>query len=376
MVQVMGRARAFSQQVAMDLAREDAVQTMLAMHAAGYGDAAREAVRRNTVEVAGAGTFVRGVACVPMALRSNHLDYYVAKGKEFDGQIQALAAALAQKAVGRSVLVLPPTQVGTGAVSQLSDTIRNLLLGQIDPNDDIHIVDNWAPEALELRIQLSTVKEDVTGFVTLGDLSLGGLRFPLGLFNLTPGEADPVIPPGSISGGVAPRRGANGLNAYMAPPTPTGIACEGDVVDLVANTDRNARVRLYSVASDGRAYLLWPPDPRWVGVPTGAGPTADEVRQLRLPGTTMVPGADGRDERLVLVAVPPGVSFGAAERWRGYCEVQGGFSDALVPPGAAVSSTSFLVRPAEATGCVLSDAIEQERLASAQAIVDEAVPCR
>ncbi len=376
MVQVMGRARAFSQQVAMDLAREDAVQTMLSMHAAGFGDAAREAVRRNTVEVEGAGTWLRGVACVPMALRSSYLDYYVDKGKEFDSQIHALVAALSRDAVGRSVLVLPPTQVGSGAVSQLSDTIRNLLLGQIDPNDNIHIVDNWVPDALELQIQLSTVKEDVTGFVTLGEQSIGGLQFPLGLFNLTPGEANRGIPPGNLSGGGEPRRGTNGLKVYMAPPTPNGIACEGQVVDLVANTDRNARVRLYSVASDGRTYLLWPPDPRWVGVPAGLGPTADEVpRQLRLPGTTMVPTADGQAERLILVAVPAGGSLGAAERWRGYCEVRGGFSEALVPAGAAVSSTSFLVRPAEATGCVLSEAIEQDRLASAQAIVDQAMPC-
>lgn len=381
MIQVMGRASGWGKLAAMDAAREDGVEQMVSMHAAGFGATAREAVRRNTFEVVGAGTFQRQVACVPMALPRDYVDHLERAGRDLDDQVRTLAAALAREARGRVVDVRPATRGESGAVSQVSDSIRSLLLGYLGPTDGVRFLEDgrWVPNSVPLTIKLTANKVEVIGTVRLDGVPLGGLRFPLDLFSLTPGETNAADTAASVSVGGEDRRGANGLSVYIAPPDPDGIACEGEVVELVVNTDRPARVRLYSVSADGTTYLMWPPDPRYAGgVPAGTGPTGDQmVSELRLPGTTMIPSADGRDERMVLVAVPPGGSFGAAENWRGFCEVSGGFSEAaLLPPGAAVSSVSFLVRPSEATGCVLTEAVESARVSNAVAIVGQAPPCR
>ena len=380
MIQVMGRAKGWKMQVAMDAAREDGVQQMLA-YATGYGESAREAVQRNTLPVQGAGTFQRGVACVPMALLREYQQHLERSGKDLDDQIRKIAAELAGAAKGRVVNLLPVTWGDSGAVSQVGDSIRDLLQGSFGANDGVRFLDGpWRPDAVPLKIQLTASGDQFTGSVQLDGFPLGGLRFPRDLFKITPGEEGDTVPEASVSVGGADRLGTNGLSVFVAPPDPDGMPCEGDIVELVANTDRPARVRLYSVTADGTTYLMWPPAPdrQSVNVPKGGGPTGDQVDgALRLPGTTMIPAADRRDERMVLVAVPPGASFGVAENWGGFCKVPGGFSErTLLPPGAAVSSTSFQVRRAEATGCALTEAVESARVLEATKIVDQAQPCK
>jgi hypothetical protein len=374
MIQVQGWKKALNKQEAVDAAHEDAVQKMLAQHGAGFGASTIEAMRRNTVDVV-APTFVGGWGCATVALSREFVDHLQAAGDDLDRQIHGIAATLKLAAKDRPVVVRPPEQGETGAVSQLGDSIRSLLLQQMI---GVRVLtDHWEAGASQLQVQLTPNKVEMNGVVLLDGVVLGGLKFPLDLYSINPGEAGGTLVEPSRAPGATNRRGQGGLEVNVAPPKPSGIACEGDVVDLVADVAVPARVRLYNVLADGSAYLIWPPRNGTPGVPGGGGATADEVSsQLRLPGSTMLPSLDGRDERLVMVAVPPGASFGSTESWRAFCAVPGGFSDKLVPAGAAVSTTSFLVRRAETTGCAMTEQIATARVAAKQEVVATAPVCR
>ena len=374
MIQVQGWKKALNKQEAVDGAHEDAVQKMLAQHGAGFGASTIEAMRRNTVDVAPP-TFKDGWGCATVALRREFVDHLQSAGADLERQIQAIAATLKLEAKDRLVDVRPPEQGDSGAVSQLGDSIRSLLLQKMV---GVRVLtDRWEAGAAQLQVQLTPNKVDMTGTVLLDGVVQGGFKFPLDLYNITPGEAGGTLVEPSRAPGATNRSGQGGLEVHIAPPKPSGIACEGDVVDLVADVAAPARVRLYNVLADGSAYLIWPPPNGTPGVPGGGGATADEVsRQLRLPGSTMLPSSDGRDERLVMVAVPPGASFGPTESWRGFCAVPGGFSDKLMPAGAAVSTTSFLVRRAETTGCAMTEQIATARVAAKQEVVSTAGACR
>ena len=373
MIKAQGWKKAMSKQEAVDGAHENAVQNMLTQHGAGFGASTIEAMRRNTVDVAPP-TFVGGWGCATVALSREYVDHLKSAGADLDRQIQVIAAKLKLEAKDRLVDVRPVEQGDTGAVSQLADSIRSLLVQQMI---GVRVLtDHWEAGASQLQIQLTPNKVDMTGTVLLDGVVQGGFKFPLDLYRINPGEAGGTLTEPSRAPGATNRRGQGGLEVNIAPPKPSGIACEGDVVDLVADVQARARVRLYSVLGDNSAYLIWPPPNGNSGVPSGEGATADEVsHQLRL-NSTMLPSSDGRDERLVMVAVPPGASFGPTENWRGYCAVPGGFSDKLVPAGAAVSTTSFLVRHAETTGCVMTAQIATDRVAAKQAVVSTAGACR
>ena len=123
--------------------------------------------------------------------------------------------------------------------------------------------------------------------------------------------------------------------------TRDGVVCPGEILRPVLMVSQQARVQVYSVARDGRGFLVWPPpgDPGLVDSLLDLG----EFAAVETP--------DHGDERLVAVAVPAGAYFGKTEGWTGFCRLSGVFGPVLYPAGAALGAATWRVLPAGMGGC-------------------------
>jgi len=76
--------------------------------------------------------------------------------------------------------------------------------------------------------------------------------------------------------------------------------------------------------------------------------------------TTVAQPATG-DERLLVVALPPGAKWSKTAGWHGFCEVAGGVGPDFYPDDAAVGTATFTVYQAGTEGCAKVPGIEAVR---------------
>jgi hypothetical protein len=154
------------------------------------------------------------------------------------------------------------------------------------------------------------------------------------------------------------------LHAEISLPGVVGQACEGQTVNAHVRVDKASRVQIYSVAKDGRGYLIWD------------GQVDKEADSVPLTLTAMPD-----DETLLAVAAPSGGNLGIAEGWRpdryqyGVCEVGGGVKASIFPSAAALGSFTYRVVPGGTEGCSLDPAAAQ-RLDEANEVLSKVEACR
>jgi len=136
-------------------------------------------------------------------------------------------------------------------------------------------------------------------------------------------------------------RRLEGRRAWIAMASDSGLFCEGDHLAPVVMVSQPSRLRVYSVAHDGDAYLIWPPP--------GHGDRVDG--RLSLGRVDLVALPEEGDERLLAVAAPAAGNLGVTDAWEGFCRVPGEFSEALYPSGAAVGTRTFTVLPPGSGEC-------------------------
>ena len=136
--------------------------------------------------------------------------------------------------------------------------------------------------------------------------------------------------------------GPMGLQSGSLPGAAFGISlqhsgtddqfCEGESFDLIAHTDAPARVHVYSVLPDGRAWHVWPM-PGQDNLVTGAR-TLDRM----VAGPT-----PGGDEYLLAVAVPQTSPPTALDRHTGFCRAATNPGPGWYPPAAAAAAITWRI---------------------------------
>jgi hypothetical protein len=285
--------------------------------------------------------------------------------------MKTLAAGVVQKAGGKPVNVLAPKWASGCSAGTIGQAVRASFIERMGTIPGAIL----APESQHgagtvLKMTLSPGPEGVTIVPTMqkeGDLGvtpLPGFSFARDLFNVPPDETGMCRGDAELGLVDGQRPGVTGLHAEISLPGVVGQACEGQTVHAHVHVDAPARVQIYSVAKDGRGYLIWDDEI------ASDGDTGD----LTL---TAMPD----DETLLAVAVPKGGTLGVADGWRptrydqGMCEVSNGVKAGLFPSAAALGSFTYRVVPGGTEGCSVDPAAAQ-RLDDANTFLAGAQPCR
>lgn len=285
----------------------------------------------------------RQSACAPMVIKLDALYSYERDLEELDAKVADLAAALTA-AAGPSAIVsiAPPTwpsgcvagDLGYALAAQLRTSLAKLPLRLASAPD-------LAAGVLSIGITPGGQRAVVhAGYRPAGEgaeIPLPGFSFPLDLYGLSPSEAGRCAPRDRM--GLEQRTGRDGLRVSLHVPADGGRLCEGKRVTAEVYTNRPARIQIWSVLEDGRAFLIGP-DPSLVpgGLLSRPGPVL-HIDPLALP--------ELGDEWLVAVAIPEGEPAQAATA---PCRA-GLWSAARLPQGSAVSSQTWTVLPEGTGGC-------------------------
>lgn len=336
--------------MAEDQARYKAIERMVEGHAAGFGATARNALRR-AITAAGAVRY-RGGYCVTVHVPRAAVTRLEDEANALDAALATVAAEVRAKAGARDIRLAIAWSNGNSV--DFGDWMRNTVEANLK---GARLSEAWDPSALDVRITLAASGERVSARVVADRESLGGFGFPSDLFGVAAeGSGIAVARIGLPEGG---RPGAGGLRVEVSSPVADGVACTGEVGEVVMRTDRPARVRLYSVDARGDAWLVWPLSAEvFPGAPRGSGPHGDVLGRVA-PDGAVIGGALGvqmalfpsgtGDERFVAVAIPPGASW--PEPWEGYCHLPTPFDGSRYPAGSSVATATYSMRAAGSYEC-------------------------
>lgn len=295
---------------------------------------------------------VSGRACAHAGVRRDYLD-------DDKGDQQRLAAAIAElgtRIAGKVTTPLwidPPTWTTSGchagpAGSAMVAELRNALASagsvklatQSDTATRLHLsLDVRATEVVvsaDLREPRATTVTPLPGFTVPGDL-----------FELGEARADCRFDQ-ELGLTAGTRAGNDGRTVRITLPD-DGAYCEGDRINPVVVVDRPSRVKVFSVARDGTAYLVWPP-PNQDGVVQSTAP----LGEMDLFRSTV----EG-DEKLVAISVPVGGSFGASQNWKAFCKAPAPLTAAAWSPTAAAGAATFVVQRYDAPACLRRGVIQR-----------------
>jgi hypothetical protein len=286
-------------------------------------------------------------ACATAVIPVEYLDAFDRDARAVEQKIFELAVAT-KWAVGESRTVILDPVWSNGTPAAVGPSLVGRLRGELGKLGFVEYAEVWDPArelVLELTLEPAALVVDakVRNPADGSSQLLPGFKVPAGLFPVSEADrlraaSDPML---GISGGR--RVGAGGLVARLQVPSHDGRLCHGERYVPSIITTKDARIRVFSVAADGHAELVWPI--RGAKDEVDGGPTPTPMNQLEALWS-----ADA-DERLVAVAVPAGTSFGAMERWTEWCSVPGQFGPTLYPDGAAVAASTFTIAPNGASGC-------------------------
>jgi len=266
------------------------------------------------------------------------------------GDQEALGRDLADLAAqirGQSqLLILQPTlwaETGCSA-GDLGATLLNELKNQL-ADGTTRITSQGAPGAAALQLILHRSGDDITLAASLrapqqsADLPLKGFAFAADLFQVDAGQGDCRF---DRDLGLVDGRRDGSAGAVSIDIGQTGVFCEGDKVEPVVRVERASVVKVYSIARDGQAYLIWPP----------SGQDGVIEQSIELGSMDLLINDARGDEKMVAVAMPVGTSYGATEGWTGFCEVPNPFSAGSYPESASAAAASFRVLPLDDTVCL------------------------
>jgi len=354
-----GRTEAHAYEKAKGRAREQLVEQLCA----GYDELRCAAVTRH-VRDWGPGSWVPpkggrpGSACAVVTIERTYMDQVESEYRVLDQDLTSLAGEIRDQ-LGAQPLVLDPPRwasgcnagtVGAALVSELRRRLKDV---------DLAKPGRRPAGAQLLRLTISPGAESVGVDATLGgvradvETSLGGLRFAPDLFGIPADEVGECA--SQASTGMADRTGRDGLRVDALFDAPDGLACEGSQVPMGLDTNRAARVWLFSVAPDGSALLAWP-------TPATAK-TVEGHHSIGSVDVVTYPG--GGDEQLVAVALPPDQGWLQVDSWVGPCRVPGKLSSLGTPGAAAVGSASYTVVAAGDGDCPETNTIDPLEMAAA-----------
>ncbi|MFH1466036.1 MAG: hypothetical protein ABIO70_16750 [Pseudomonadota bacterium] len=266
------------------------------------------AARRNIVPL-GAGQWetrgARGWACASVAIEEAVLNSQQRDLAQLDADLSVLAQALF--APGATLQILPPTWKSTGCSAGEPGAHLHTLLHQ--KLAGVPLAARGTPGARQVRLELTVAGGQAALAVSTRDpgaagwIPLSALTFPADLFQLSPDDARICPAEAGVPTGEQP--GAGGLTVQLYAVGQGGLYCEGETVSPRIELSGPARLRLYSVESDGTGFRVWPhraEDDRVFS------PTEPPV----LPAFTAVQAPDGGDSRLVVAAFPPDAALDPA----------------------------------------------------------------
>jgi len=346
----VGNASGPDKGAALKSAREDALAKATEAACAGFGSLRCAAIRRNMSDWKnGHWDPETGAACAAVALKKTWLDSLERDIEEFARNVDQLAVSVVPH-LGEAPLQLEAPVWNSGCAAgevgaALSETLRNALAYP----GSVRLVPDGAtdPGAAVLQLKLTPSADKVILSASIqppGETALvplGGFSFPLDVFEVDADEegtcrSDQAL--GLVDGA---RVGADGRRVWIAITSDRGLFCEGEQLEPIVMVSQPSRLRVYSVAHDGDAYLIWPPP----GHP-------DRVDgRVSLGKVDLVALPEEGDERLLAVAAPAEGNLGMTDAWEGFCRVPGVFSEALYPSGAAVGTRTFTVLPPGSGEC-------------------------
>jgi hypothetical protein len=346
----VGNASGPDKGAALKAAREDALAKAKDAACAGFGALRCAAIRRNMSDWKnGYWDPETGAACAAVALKKTWLDSLERDIEEFARNVDQLAVSVVPH-LGDAPLRLEPAVWNSGCAAgevgaALSETLRNALAYP----GSVRLVPDGAtdPGAAVLRLKLTPSADEVILSASVqpaGETALvplGGFSFPLDVFDVAADETGTCRSDRALGLMDGARVGEDGRRVWIAVASDSGLFCEGDHLEPIVMVSQPSRLRVYSVAHDGDAYLIWPPP--------GHGDRVDG--RLSLGRVDLVALPEEGDERLLAVAAPAEGSLGVTNAWEGFCRVPGEFSEAFYPSGAAVGTRTFTVLPPGSGEC-------------------------
>lgn len=287
-------------------------------------------------------------ACAHVGVHRKYIDDLEGEQAQLERDVAKLAARIADKTSGRLITLAPPVWATSGCSAgevglALTSTLRNDLgthgLRLTEEGDR-------STKAVAVRIKLTPRTPDVVLSADLrepgkpGLLPLEGFDFAQDLFVTTEEQGDCRWDSdlGLVDG---QRLGTGGHEVRVTLGTTSAQFCEGEQIEPRVQVNRPSVVKVYSIARDGEALLVWPPP--------GQDGRVDDVASLGEMNLVLLEGKG--DEKLLAIAVPTGGSHGPAEGWTGFCKLGAAISAAHYPSGAAIGTSTYTVQPEGQGSC-------------------------
>ena len=117
------------------------------------------------------------------------------------------------------------------------------------------------------------------------------------------------------------------------------VFCEGDIIHPIIKSSVSSQMVVFSLMSDGNAYLIWPS----VGTPHSIS------TELDLGEFEAVPSFDSGEERLVVVGILEKEKFGMFQEMNSFCKINDW--QKYVPKKASIKTLSYQILPSGVGGC-------------------------
>jgi hypothetical protein len=341
-----GMASGKNEASAITDAQEAARQRLLGAACQGVG-ALRCAAAGRSVAPWGKPVFdkKRQSACAAMVIKLDALQSFEQDLLRLEQDLARLAQESAQAASGAPLRLQAPTWPSGCVAGDLGHALAAQLRNELARHDVRLMAPSTEPGAGTLMLTLAPGGERVTVSATLRPSSspeerpLPGFTFPLDLYGVSPSEVGRCVGRDRLGlEGLA--KGSGGLTVSVSVPTDDGRLCEGTRATASVSVSQPARLQIWSVIHDGRAFLIGP-DPGLVpgGVLRAGGPVLHlDALALEALG----------DEVLVVMALPEGAP---APTQQAPCRLDRPWSAAMIPPGAAVATQTWTVVPEGTRGC-------------------------
>lgn len=289
---------------------------------------------------------VSGRACAHVGVRRDYLDDDKGDQQRLSAEIARMGADLAGRVGATPLWIDPPTWAQSGchagpAAGSMVAELRNALAAA----GTVKLA-TQAEQAARVRLALDVRATEV---VVTADLRtprsaeltpLQGFTVPGDLFDLHTSSTDCRFDQ-ELGLTAGQRPGSDGRTVRVTIPA-EGTYCEGDTVEPVVVVDRPSKVKVFSVARDGAAYLVWPP-------PGGDGVVSASAS---LGSMTLVRSTVEGDEKLVAIAVPVDASFGPSNPWTAFCKAPQVLTSAAWSGAAAAGAATFQVMRHDAATCL------------------------
>ena len=296
-------------------------------------------------------------ACALAAIDKQYVGVYEAEAAALEASLDALTAAVAERAAGRPIEIAPPTWIQSGCISSLGWDLAQRLKNRLANYPDVQLVTAGQEDlsSVLLQLQLSHTPGQVTVAAELFEPNL--LSTPMPGFSTLDTVLNVQGEENTCADVAETARTETAIALDVVMDTDVGFLCEGELFYPTLRLGSEARVRLFSVSPDGATYA-------WPSLTDGDRFAAGDHS---LGENAAIWAADG-DEQIVAVAVSPGKSMGVFEEYDQLCRLDGGLAPHLTDPALTIAKTSFVIWPAGSDGCAQSSTLEDRAEANNAAL--------